>query len=225
MFFPESFFPYARISLFVLLFIIICLIQIKVSALNTNFKILGIFICAYIGFLFLSSGILNFEKISPRYILPVYFILLAFLFHFFDTLLGKSNNATHRGIIISLLILISIFPAGKGLKHSYINCFNGIEGFHSRTWVESETIKYVKTNLYNKNIYSNSASGIYANTGLVTKKLFDTINYNPIESGTVQVIFNKNLPEIETVPDLSGTLSAKDSIIYFYDSYIILRKN
>lgn len=225
MFFPESFLPIARISLFVLLLIIICFIQIKVSRANTNFKILGIFISAYIGFLFLSSGILSFEKISPRYILPVYFILMAFLFRFLDTLLSKPRNTIHRGLIITSLVLVCVFPVGKGLKHSYINCLNGIEGFHSKTWVESETIKYVNANLYNQNVYSNSASGIYANTGLVTKKFSDTTKYNPNESGVVQVIFNKNLPEIETVTDLAGTLSVKDSIIYFYDSYIIVRKN
>jgi len=149
-------------------------------------------------------------------------ILVIYPFEYFIINSGKKYVKVLSWIALSAIF---VFPVEKGIKHTFINYNNGVEGFHSKTWVESETIKYVKTNLYNQNIFSNSVSGIYANTGLVTKKFSDTTKYIPYESRTVQVIFNKNLPEIETVPDLSGTLSAKDSIIYFHDSYIIFRKN
>ena len=168
---------------------------------------------------------LKFDSLSYRFLIPIYFVLLILVIYPVEHFIIYSGKKYIKVLSWIALSVIFIFPAEKGIKHTLINFNNGVEGYHSKTWVESETIKYVKTNLYNQNIFSNSVGGVYANTGLVTKKFSDTTRYNPNESGVVQVIFNKNLPEIDIVPDLSGTISAKDSIIYFYDSYIIFRKN
>jgi hypothetical protein len=225
LFIPESVSITIRITLFVILLAVIAYLFIKHKDFIESNKFLLLFCIVYICFLLFLSGIFKFDSLSYRFLIPIYFVLLILVIYPVEHLMINSGKKYAKVLSWIALSAIFIFPVEKGFKHTFINFYNGVEGYHSKTWIESETIKYIKTNLYNQNVYSNSASGIYANTGLVTKKFSDTTKYNPNESGVVQIIFNKNLPEIEIVPDLSGTLSAKDSIIYFYDSYIILRKN
>jgi len=178
----------------------------------------------YICLLLLISCTLKFENISARYLSPIYFIVLIYILSSAEYLLINLSKNIQRILVWSIVIIILVFPIEKGLKHTFINYKNGIEGFSSKTWKESETIKYIKANLYHYNIYSNSVAGIYANTGKKTNRIS---NYSPNSEGqnlTARVVFKNTLPAVNSIPDLIKTTSDKDSIVYMSDSYIIFKR-
>jgi len=224
LFIPESVNIIVRIILFAVFVAFITYLYLRNKDYVKNNKFLLLLTFVYICILVLLSGILKFDNISYRFLIPVYFAFLIVIIYPFEQLLETSGKKYVKVLTWITLSAILIFPVEKGIKHTYINFNNGVEGFHSKSWITSETIKYIKTNLYNRNVYSNSVAGIYSNTGFISKKISGISEINSCDSGVVQVIFNRDLPEIDTIPDLSGTLSAKDSIIRFTDSYIIFRK-
>jgi hypothetical protein len=117
-----------------------------------------------------------------------------------------------------------VFPIEKGIKHTIINFSSGIYGFHSRKWQNSETIDYINNNLRNSNIYSNSIAGIYANTGLESKRISNFIIGKNREENVTLIIFNNTLPAIDSILDTKKYICIKDSVIDFDDSFIIIKR-
>jgi hypothetical protein len=222
LFIPESLNVNFRIVLFLILLSVLIIIYVKYSVHSRHNKLLFLLSITYTCVLLILSGIFNFDGLSLRFVLPVYFVLLLILIYPFDYLINKTSNAATKAILYSLLIMIVAFPIEKGIKHTYINFTNGIEGFYAKKWKDSETIKLIKKDFSGSEIYSNSVAGIFANTGLQTKRLS---NYD--KNGTskaVLILFNNYLPAIDSIPDLNKFVSEKDSVLYFEDSYIIMKK-
>ncbi|MFA7360222.1 MAG: hypothetical protein WC139_04225 [Candidatus Kapaibacterium sp.] len=222
LFIPESIDAQIRILLLVVLGGFTMWFFIKSKVYSDN-KLITLISIIYIISLLIISNIFKFDNISYRFLIPVYFILLALIIRTLEVLILKLNNKITKVLLSIFLALTIIFPIEKGIKHTFINYNDGIEGFNSIEWKESETIEYIESYDKNSKIYSNSPAGIYVNTGLSTYRIS---NY-PHErlKGTLRVIFKKSLPEIDNVPDLLNTISQNDSIIYLKDSYIIITKN
>ncbi len=222
LFIPESIDAQIRIFLLAVLGGFTMWFFIKSKVYSDN-KLITLISIIYIISLLIISSIFKFDNISYRFLIPVYFILLALIIRTLEGLMLKSDNPITKVLFSIILAGIMIFPLEKGIKHTLINYNGGIEGFNSIKWKESETIEYIESYAKNSKIYSNSPAGIYVNTGLSTYRIS---NY-PEErlEGTLRIIFKKSLPEIDNVPDLRDTISQNDSIIYLKDSYIIITKN
>lgn len=222
LFIPESVNVNIRIILFAVLLSALIIIYIKNRIYTKFIKLLLLVFFFYSLILIIVQGILKIDEISLRFVLPVYFILLVFQIYAFDYLINKSSKVVTKRILFSVLFLTILFPVEKGIKHSYINFTNGIDGFNSKKWKDSETIKLVKKDFGDSRIYSNSVAGIYANTGKETKKISEY--YKDSSNQAILIIFNKFLPVIDLYPVLSRISSAKDSTLHLVDSYIIIKK-
>ncbi len=221
LFIPESINVNIRIGIFLIIISALIVVCIKQNIEGKHKKLLYLFSLSYICVLLIVSGVFSFDGLSLRFVLPVYFVLLIIILYPLDYLINKTNNTKTRALLYSFVIMIVLFPVEKGIKHTYMNFNNGIEGFYSKKWKESETIKLIKRDFSSSRIYSNSTAGIYANTGLETKRI-STYNNDSI-SGAVLIIFNNYLPAIDFIPELSKFASEKDSVLYLEDSDIIMK--
>lgn len=222
LFIPESFNAFIRSFLFFLMIIFIIIIYRRLKINNKVLKISYYFSAIYILMLVVLSSVMMLDEIAQRFVTPIYFVILIFFILPFDYYLKTSKKKEYKILISLCLLSFAIFPIEKGIKHTLINHKNGLVGFHSREWIESESIKYIRSNLFNYNIYSNSAEGIYSNTGFKSKRLSNYFDNN--DTNSVRIVFNDNLPLIYDIPDLMNHLSYYDSIIYFNDSYIIFSR-
>lgn len=224
LFIPESFNTNIRIAIFMVSLSVFTFLYIKCKISCRIIGLLLLFIITYTSILLLLSGILKFDNISYRFVIPVYFAMLIIFIYLFEYLIMKSKKTIFKILFWILLGGTFIYPIEKGLKHTYLNFKNGIEGYHSKRWVESETIAYINSYLNKADIYSNSIAGIYANTGLKANRISQYQKGGINGGNSVQIIFNEYLPGIDTIPDLSNSISSKDSVINFNDSYIIIKR-
>lgn len=132
-----------------------------------------LFIPLYSVFLITSVSLSALSPIDNRYLAPIY-VPMALLGIFFLNEIGQIIIASVGSQVVKyalLLVLVAwlIYPVKSvaGLVRWYYT--NGVEGFHSAQWVNSEVVAYLNSHTMQGSIYTNEREAIYILTGNLFK--------------------------------------------------------
>lgn len=132
-----------------------------------------LFIPLYSAFLITSVSITNLSPIDNRYLAPIYVPVVLLGIFFLNEIrhiitLSVSGQVVKYAFLLALVAWL-IYPVRNvtGLVRWYYT--NGVEGFHSAEWVNSEVIAYLKNHTLQGSVYTNEREAIYVLTGNLFK--------------------------------------------------------
>ena len=145
--------------------------------------LLATFTSVYLVFLIIAISVLETDLLNNRFLAPVYIPLLCiavlFLDDFFHYDLQRKLLGTLRfpwvqnvytegrvaGLTVVLMALLSVWlwlPVNANVQHIRQAQENGLTGYNSRTWAESEIIAYMNENPCARCVsFSPNAAGLY----------------------------------------------------------------
>ena len=205
---------------------------------------LSLFIMVYTIFLIVSSTTTAYDRIDTRLLSPISVPLIIVLVLVFDVALKWFENSKFRSSLASIIRIsaIALFALWllvvptRDIVHSVrAKVDQGAGGYNSRSWQQSDTIKYLRTHLPQEDmaIYSNWAWIVFFSTGIQAKnapkyhnseKLADDLSTLegkwPENPTSYLIYFDKErsgyftVDELSTIADISLMIELSDGKIY-----------
>ncbi len=225
------------------------MIGFALGTLNRNHHILWkilnqnipeiVFTIIYTLFFIISMTITQAEPIGNRYLSPIFvpciLVGVSFVIHLLGVFYEERQKIYQWGFI-GLFLLIVIFYPAQMIIHQIDTCRrNGLGGYTTASWLESETIRYLQQHPLSP-IVSNNPYGVYLLTKLSAKESPMKTWYNSLERkeelaelagtwpGTSQayfVWFHRSavdylytIEELQTIAEFSSLIEFNDGIIY-----------
>ena len=227
-------------SLFVSIALFVFRIKIAVRDVREIVPFL-LFTFLYAVFMIYTTSTTALSPIDDRYMSPIYAPLMLSLFYLLDRLIYQSSlktgNTFVRAIIVASLAIWLIYPLIRTYRTTQTYLEDGAGGFHTREWVESELIAYLRSSELPGLVYTNEPSAVYALTGQAFQQSPEKLAYEsqvPTDdlvrfqadlqsSGMIYLVwFNTewwrgwlyDLPDLRNICDLEKIVTRKDGEVY-----------
>jgi hypothetical protein len=132
-----------------------------------------LFVVIYIAFLLFSVTTTALSPVDNRYLSPIYAPLILLSVFIVDRIKSLSPNLFGRQVVQRVLLiglsLWLIYPTKNTIQLLNWYFTQGVGGFHTSSWVNSDLIAYLRSHKLEGLVYTNEPQAVYALTGNVFK--------------------------------------------------------
>lgn len=219
-------------SALLLLGCIVVIYVLRTFTQQTNLRALlphALFILCYLAALILSASLAEFDPIDNRLLSPIapslLFIVCVAVDSWRGSRLRRGHSPRYHAAFLAITLLLIVYPAIYGVASLYADVKNGVGGYTSRPWEESDFIALLKEQPLRGQLYSNRPEALYVLLELTVQKLPENRDAalafrNKLDGDTYLLWFENldtpalSISELERFVKLDPVASSSDGVVY-----------